>query len=75
MLYVDIPETSGVDLAHLSSPIVTLARYKGDSSDENAPKWSQMPVGVVFEFRQPRMGMAELFFKIAQSVENVTIVS
>lgn len=75
MLYVDIPESSGVDLAHLSSPIVTLARYEGNSAVPDAPKWTQMPVGVVFEFRQPCKEMADLFFKIALSAENFATVS
>lgn len=76
-LYVDVPESSGIDIALLCSPIVTLAHYEGCSSEsDDAPKWTQMPTGVTFEFRQPRFGIAELFFKLAllkPNSENVSI--
>lgn len=66
-----------MDIALLSSPIVNLAHYEGPGlpSDDDAPKWTQMPVGVTFEFRQPRAGIAELFFKLALLKPNMKCVS
>lgn len=72
MLYVEVPESSGLDLAHLFSPIVTIARYLGDSADINAPQWTCMPRQMIFDFHQPRHIVAELFFKLALSADNLT---
>jgi hypothetical protein len=72
MLYVEIPESSGLDLAHLFSPVVTVARYEGDSADCDAPTWTCIPPQKVFEFHQPRHRMVDLFFKLAVSTDNST---
>jgi hypothetical protein len=72
MLYVEIPESSGLDLAHLFSPVVTIARYEGDSADISAPMWTCIPPQKIFEFHQRRHSIAEFFFKLAASADNST---
>ena len=74
MLYVEIPETSGLDIAYLSSPIVTMGCYDGDSSDFDAPNWTTMSPGIPFELRQPRTAMANVFQELAFWPENTGIV-
>ena len=61
MLYAEVPESSGLDLAHSFSPIVTIAYYEGDSGDIDAPSWTCIPPKKIFEFHQPRQRIAELF--------------
>jgi hypothetical protein len=72
MLYVEIPESSGLDLAHSFSPVATIARYEGDSADINAPMWTCIPPQRIFEFYQRRHNIAEIFFKLAVSADNYT---
>ena len=72
MLYVEVPESSGLDFVHLFSPIVTLARYEGDSADRDAPTWTCIPPHKIFEFYQSRHSMADIFFKLASSEDNST---
>ena len=72
MMYVEVPESSGLDLAHLFSPIVTITRYEGDSGDANAPHWTCIPPCRIFDFHQPRHVVAELFFKLALSMDSST---
>jgi hypothetical protein len=72
MMYVEVPESSGLDLAHLFSPIVTVARYEGDSADIHAPPWTCIPPQKVFYFHQPRHTVVELFSKLAFSAVNST---
>lgn len=36
-MYCDIPESLGIDISHLMSPIVTLGYYEGLAEDEEAP--------------------------------------
>jgi hypothetical protein len=72
MMYVEVPESSGLDLAHLFSPVVTIARYEGDSGDIAAPPWTCIPPQKVFDFHQPRHTVVELFFKLALSGVNST---
>lgn len=74
MMYCDVPESSGIDISHLSSPIVTLGHYEGLAGDEDAPIWCRrIDPGYVFEFKQPRLGVAELFFKFGKSTKNYTL--
>jgi hypothetical protein len=70
MMYVEVPESSGLDLAHLFSPIVTIAHYGGDSADADAPSWTCIPPHKIFDFHQPRHVAVELFFKLALSKDN-----
>jgi hypothetical protein len=72
MLYAEIPEPSGLDLAHSFSPITTIAYYEGDSGDSDAPFWTCIPPQQVFEFHQPRHSIAELFVQLASSEHNHT---
>ena len=54
MMYCDVPESSGIDVSHLSSPIVTLDYYEGLAEDEDAPPWCcRMHTGNIFKFKQP----------------------
>ena len=74
MMYCDVPESSGVDVSHLSSPIVTLGYYEGLAEDEDAPVWCrQIETGHIFEFKQPQLDMAKLFLKFARSTNNYTL--
>jgi hypothetical protein len=75
ILYVETPDTSSVEQSYLSSPLVTLGRYDGRCSDEEAPEWVQMMPGRPVQFRQPRGAMAEVFGTVAFWIENVRIVS
>jgi hypothetical protein len=72
MLYAEVPESSGLDLAHSFSPIATIAYYEGDSCDSDAPSWTCIHPQKVFEFHQPRHGIAELFSQLALSEHNHT---
>ena len=72
MLYVEVPESSGLDLAHLFSPVVTIACYEGDSADSDAPPWTCIPSQKIFDFHQPCRVVAELFVKLALSADNST---
>ena len=74
MLYVQVPETSGINIAYLNSPIVTLGRYEGHNLDANAPEWTRITSGITFEIRQPCGSMAKVFTEIAFWPENVEIV-
>lgn len=74
MVYVEVPDTSGLDVSHLSSPVVTLGRYEGLSSDTEAPEWTRMPIGVPVELRQPRDTMADVFAELAFWPENAAVV-
>ena len=74
MLYANVPEASGVDVAHLSSPVVTLGRYDGQFTDSNAPGWTRLTPGVTIELRQPSTAVAEVFAEIAWWPENTHIV-
>ncbi|KIM78282.1 hypothetical protein PILCRDRAFT_11275 [Piloderma croceum F 1598] len=74
ILYVEVPENSGVNPAYLSSPLATLGRYEGMFYDKEAPTWvSCMAVGRPLMFRQPRGAMAEVFATIAHWTENASI--
>ena len=75
VLYVQIPETSGLDVSLFSSPVVTLGRYEGLSSDTEAPNWTWIPTGIPVEFRQPRNAMAAVFAELAFWPENAAVVS
>jgi hypothetical protein len=74
VIYVEVPETSGLDISILSSPVVTLGRYRGLSSDSQAPEWTRLPTGISFEIRQPRTAIADVFMEIAFWPENTVIV-
>ena len=74
MMYCDVPESSGIDVSHLSSPIVTLDYYEGLAEDEDAPPWCcRMHTGNIFKFKQPRQDMVGQFFKFAESTNNYTL--
>jgi hypothetical protein len=75
VLYVETPAGSHVDTSFLSSPLATLGRYQGLSSDPEAPEWTRMRSETPIVFRQPRGAMAEVFMIIAFWPENATIVS
>jgi hypothetical protein len=75
IIYVETPESSGVNPSYLSSPLATLGRYEGFASDSDAPEWTRMQVNQPLQFRQPRGAMAEVFMKIAFWTENAVIVS
>ena len=74
ILYAEVPETSGIDIAHLSSPIVTLGRHEGHCSDADAPEWTHVTAGISFEIRQPCSSMAAVFTEIAFWPENAGTV-
>jgi hypothetical protein len=74
MLYANVPEASGADVAYLSSPVVTLGRYDGHFRDSNAPGWTRLTTGVTVEVRQPSAAIAEVFAELAFWPENVYIV-
>ena len=74
-VYVEIPETSGLNVSCLSSPVVTLGRYEGLLSDATAPEWTRMPTGIPFEIRQPRTAMLDVFDELAFWPENCAVVS
>lgn len=68
MMYCDIPESSGINVNHLSSPIVMIGYYEGLAADDDAPVWCRrLQPGNIFGFKQPHLDMAELFFKFAKS--------
>ena len=75
VIYVEIPETSGLDVSCLSSPVVTLGRYEGLSSDATAPEWTRMPTGIPFEIRQPCTAMLDVFEELPFWPENCAVVS
>jgi hypothetical protein len=75
VIYVEIPEASGVDLSYLSSPLATISCYEGFNSDIDAPEWTRMEVNQPLQFRQPCGAMAEVFMKLAFWAENAEIVS
>ena len=72
MLYVEVPESSGLDLIHLFSLIVTIARYEGDSADRDASMWTCIPPHKIFKFHQSHHGIADIFFRLALSEDNST---
>lgn len=74
MLYCDIPESSGIDVAHRSSPIINIAHYKGLNTDDDAPDWCNIRPGAIFEFQQPQYDIAELFVRFASSEINLNSV-
>lgn len=74
ILHVNVPETSGVDVAHLSSPVVTLGRYDGHFRDSNAPAWTSLTMGAIVELRQPRTAIADVFAELAFWPENTYTV-
>lgn len=74
MLYAEVPETSMLHISHLNSPMVTLGRYEGLSSDGYAPAWTCIPIGVPFELRQPRFAIARVFAELAMWPENAGVV-
>ena len=54
MMYCDVPKSLGIDVSHLSSPIVLLDYYKGLAEGEGAPAWCHwIQAGDNFEFKQP----------------------
>jgi hypothetical protein len=74
VVYVEVPETSSVDIAHRISPIATLGRYEGLMSDAGAPQWTKIATRTTFEIRQPSSSMADVFTEIAFWPENTDIV-
>lgn len=70
MLYCDVPEASGLDVAHLSSPIVNIGHYEGLDTHDDAPKWCRIEPGAIFEFKQPQADIAELFVKLSSNPNN-----
>ena len=74
MMYCDIPESLGINVSHLSSPIVMVGYHEGLAKDGDAPAWHhQIQTGDIFEFKQPQPDIAELFFKFAKSTKNDTL--
>jgi hypothetical protein len=74
MIYIEVPDTSGIDVAHFSSPIATLGCYDGFYSDTDAPKWTRLAVGIPFDIRQPAHSVADIFTEIALWPENAGTV-
>lgn len=74
MIYIEVPETSGIDVAHLSSPIATLGCYDGHFSDTDAPEWTRITIGVPFDIRQPAHSIADVFTEISLWPENAGTV-
>jgi hypothetical protein len=74
VMYVEVPESSGLHISNLSSPIVTLGHYEGLSSDIDAPEWTRMPPGIPVSLRQPRDAIADVFAELAFWPENVSVV-
>jgi hypothetical protein len=50
MMYVEVPDSLGLDLAHLFSPVMTIAHYEGDLGDIAALPWTCIPLQKVFDF-------------------------
>src|SRR6202044_2193882 len=65
MLYVEVPEMSGIDVTHLISPIATLGCYEGHFSDFHTLKWTRMLPGIPVELQQPCNAMADVFAELA----------
>jgi len=74
MLYVNVPKTSGIDVTHISSPVVTLGHYDGHFDDSNAPRWTKLTVGTVIDIRQSSNAVADLVEELAFWAENNHIV-
>jgi hypothetical protein len=74
ILYVETPDSSGIDRSYLSSPLVTLGHYEGLQTDADAPEWVRMTPGRPLQFRQPRGAMAEVMGTVALWIENTRIV-
>jgi hypothetical protein len=74
VIYVEIPETSGLDVSCFSSPVVTLGRYVGLSTDVEAPEWTRIPPGIPIQLRQPRGAIAAVFAELAFWPENAAVV-
>ena len=73
-MYCDVPESSGINVSNLSSPIVMVGYYEELAEDRDAPVWChQIQTGDIFEFKQPRLDIVELFFKFAKSTKNYTL--
>lgn len=54
MMYCSVPKSLGIDVSHLSSPIVSLDYYEGLAEDVGVPAWChQIQAGGIFEFKQP----------------------
>jgi hypothetical protein len=72
-LAVDIPESSGINPALLSSPLAAFATFECHSlvanmpppTDLVLPAWGQMVPKWPLLFRQPRGAMAEVFASLA----------
>ena len=75
IIYVETPESSGVDTSYLSSPLATLGRYEGLATNFDAPEWTCMEARRPPTFRQPQGAMAEVFTEIAFWTKNLEIVS
>jgi hypothetical protein len=73
-LAVDVPPVTGIDSAHLRSPLLTIGCFNGLNTDPDAPAWSRLAPRQRFEFRQPRGAIAELFSALAFWRENSSIV-
>lgn len=75
MIYVDVPESSGIDINYLSSPVATLSRYEDSAFDVQVPQWTRITPGIPLELRQSRGNIAKIFAKIALWEENKQSVS
>ena len=74
MMYSDVSESLGIDVSHLISLIVMLGYYEGLGEDKDALAWCcWIQTGNIFEFKQPQLDMAELFFKPAKSTNSFTL--
>lgn len=66
MLYATLPESSGVHVGYIMSPVVVLSRYEGGANPgAYRPFWTGIPAGVSVELRQFRLAIADIFVKIA----------
>ncbi|KZP08496.1 hypothetical protein FIBSPDRAFT_901223 [Athelia psychrophila] len=69
-LYAQVPITSHISVAHLSSPAVILGRYEGLTCDHSAPHWTRLLPTTAYEIRQPCYMITEIFHQLANWPEN-----
>lgn len=74
-MHVEVPQSSGLPARCLTSAIVTLGAFEGRANDDDAPSWTRIPPGMIFEIRQPRVGMAYVFAELSMWSENIAVAS
>lgn len=74
-MFATLPESSGVDVNYIMSPIIVLSRHEGEFG---RPLWTTITPGMSVDLRQYRDAIAEIFVKLAPfqtRVQNVRITN